>query len=94
MEMALRTSNLVLPEGFVEMDREEMMYVDGGLSTNALACMIDLGLIIVCGAINAGLRSAGFFLVKELQKIILKRMHLNGQKLYINLLKLLKQLLE
>jgi len=43
------------------MDREEMMYVDGGLSTNALACMIDLGLIIVCGAINAGLRSAGFF---------------------------------
>ena len=30
MEMALRTSNLSLPEGFVEMDREEMMYVDGG----------------------------------------------------------------
>ena len=30
MEMALRTSNLRLPEGFVEMDREEMMYVDGG----------------------------------------------------------------
>ena len=30
MEMALRTSNLILPQGFVEMDREEMMYVDGG----------------------------------------------------------------
>ena len=30
MEMALRTSNLKLPQGFVEMDREEMMYVDGG----------------------------------------------------------------
>ena len=30
MEMALRSSNLLLPEGFVEMDREEMMYVDGG----------------------------------------------------------------
>ena len=31
MEMALRTSNLVLPQGFVEMDREEMMYVEGGV---------------------------------------------------------------
>jgi len=30
MEMALRTSDLLLPEGFVEMDCEEMMYVDGG----------------------------------------------------------------
>ena len=30
MEMALRTSNLRLPQGFVEMDREEMMYIDGG----------------------------------------------------------------
>ncbi|MFA6867002.1 MAG: hypothetical protein WCR54_05750 [Clostridia bacterium] len=30
MEMALRQSNLVLPQGFVEMDQEEMMYVDGG----------------------------------------------------------------
>jgi hypothetical protein len=30
MEATLRSSNLLLPQGFVEMDREEMMYVDGG----------------------------------------------------------------
>ena len=30
MEYVARKSNLVVPEGFVELDREEMTYVDGG----------------------------------------------------------------
>lgn len=30
MEATMKMSNLVLPQGFVEMDKEEMMYVDGG----------------------------------------------------------------
>ena len=30
MEYIARKSNLVVPEGFVELDREEMTYVDGG----------------------------------------------------------------
>ena len=30
MECVERKSNLVVPEGFVELDREEMTYVDGG----------------------------------------------------------------
>ena len=36
MKMAIRTSNLILPQGFVEMDREEMMYVDGGNNSVAM----------------------------------------------------------
>ncbi|NLL56418.1 MAG: hypothetical protein GX242_04300 [Clostridiales bacterium] len=31
MEATMKMSNLVLPQGFVEMDREEMCYVSGGL---------------------------------------------------------------
>ena len=33
MEYVARKSNLVVPEGFVELDREEMTYVDGGKTT-------------------------------------------------------------
>lgn len=32
MEAVKKCSNLVLPKGFVELDREEMTYVDGGVS--------------------------------------------------------------
>ena len=31
MEAVAKCSNLVLPKGFVELDREEMTYVDGGV---------------------------------------------------------------
>ena len=50
MEAVAKCSNLVLPKGFVELDREEMTYVDGGgvyLSNDTL--------FAICG----GLLSAG-----------------------------------
>ena len=61
MEATLRKSNLVLPVGFVEHTEEEMMYVEGGLTTNALAAMIDVGLLVVVGVINAALNGVKLF---------------------------------
>ena len=60
MEMALRTSNLLLPEGFVEMDCEEMMYVGGGHSVAthlSLAAAQTLGL---AGTISAWAKMVGW----------------------------------
>ena len=68
-----KRSNLVMPTHYVELDSEEMSYVDGGLATSALACMIDVGLILVCGAINAGIKAAGLFGKGALKKTLLKK---------------------
>ena len=54
MEMALRTSNLLLPEGFVEMDCEEMMYVDGG----GISIWAKIGIVAAAVALGAGLAVA------------------------------------
>ena len=57
METALRTGNLVLPEGFVEMDREEMMYVDGGfyITNNQLWLVLQACALNPIGATLIGL---------------------------------------
>ena len=52
MEYIARKSNLVVPEGFVELDREEMTYVDGG-------GMISVNISFSVGSIWSGL-STGF----------------------------------
>ena len=57
METALRTGNLVLPEGFVEIDREEMMYVDGGfyITNNQLWLVLQACALNPIGATLIGL---------------------------------------
>lgn len=57
--MEMRKSNLVLPQGFVEMDRDEMMYVDGGksLTISNNACCAILGAVTFgafAGAVGLG----------------------------------------
>ena len=63
MEMALRTSNLVLPEGFVEIDREEMMYVDGGGFIEAVGWITKAAILIggFIGAAKVWAKAVGFF---------------------------------
>jgi hypothetical protein len=55
-----RTSNLILPEGFVSMDREEMMYVEGGIDIGdrILNFAIGVGALIGCIASLVGLKSS------------------------------------
>jgi hypothetical protein len=66
--LELKRSNLVLPNSFQELDREEMCYVEGGgMSTGVLAAIIDVGLLVVVGVINAALNG-----VKVCGKTILK----------------------
>ena len=58
MEMALRTSNLILPQGFVEMDREEMMYVDGGVYLNNTFCRSIVSFAVMLGCFGWGVTIA------------------------------------
>ena len=57
MEYVARKSNLVVPEGFVELDREEMTYVDGGgISRDTMTLTLDItiiGLSFVCAIVGA-----------------------------------------
>ena len=55
-----RTSNLVMPTHYVELDMDEMSYVIGGISTSAVAAIIDVGLFAICGAINLSIKMAGW----------------------------------
>lgn len=49
-EMVLeRTSNLVMPSHYVELDRDEMSYVDGGGLSVTVASLIIDGLILAIG---------------------------------------------
>ena len=83
MEMALRTSNLLLPEGFVEMDREEMMYVDGGgiptwvayYSIEIIIWAVGLGFTIggSIAARKALMENGGKYLAKKTIPQILKK---------------------
>ena len=60
--MEMRKSNLVLPQGFVEMDRDEMMYVDGGISISSAGLYLtndDLFCITVAVGCNAYAVAAG-----------------------------------
>lgn len=68
-----RRSNLVMPTHYVELDDEEMAYVDGGISTSAVAAIIDVGLFAICGAINLGIRLAGWFGKGAAKRFILKK---------------------
>ena len=67
MEYVARKSNLVVPEGFVELDREEMTYVDGGdyyidnsMCTNIIGVVfagiyvggVTLAAAIMCGMVT------------------------------------------
>lgn len=59
MGATMKMSNLVLPQGFVEMDREEMMYVEGGkaLTISNQACCAILGAVsfgAFAGAVSLG----------------------------------------
>ncbi len=72
-ELQLKNSNLLMPIHYVELDNEEMSYVDGGISTSAVANIIDIGLLAIAGAINASLRVAGFMGRGAAKKFILKK---------------------
>ncbi len=52
MEYVERKSNLVVPEGFVELDREEMTYVDGG-GTITLGVTFTLGSVISASIVSS-----------------------------------------
>lgn len=71
MEATMKMSNLVLPQGFVEMDREEMMYVEGGgtLYNWMVSAPIDIALM-ACGATAAfgGIKLLGKTFGKNLAK--------------------------
>ena len=71
-EMVLeRTSNLVMPSHYVELDRDEMSYVDGGgkIYTWMVSAPIDIALM-TCGATLAfgGVKLLGKFFGKSLAK--------------------------
>ncbi len=59
-EMVLdRKSNLVMPTHYVELDREEMSYVDGGILETIAA------VIALLGAYGAGMYQVGVFVKQE-----------------------------
>ena len=77
MEYVARKSNLVVPEGFVELDREEMTYVDGGLYISnsvctAISCFCGMVTITAAGAACAAsiaginLFTSGVMLLKSI----------------------------
>ena len=77
-EMVLeRTSNLVMPSHYVELDRDEMSYVDGGgtIYTWMVSAPIDIALM-ACGATLAfgGVKLLGKFFGKSLAKKLSKSM--------------------
>ena len=61
MEAVAKCSNLVLPKGFVELDREEMTYVDGGQRyynlLPALYVFLIGGTVLGAGAVIASVRA-------------------------------------
>ena len=69
MEYVERKSNLVVPEGFVELDREEMTYVDGGfyISNSQI-----INILAVCGLNPIATTIIGIGIYKLAQTITLQ----------------------
>ena len=71
MEAVAKCSNLVLPKGFVELDREEMTYVDGGWFWNNGVSTFWTGVAIdaTIMAIGIGIAASGFLKALKFAKI-------------------------
>ena len=74
-----RRSRRALVQGlYTPADADEITYdegydIDGGMSTSALACLIDGGLVLVCGAINGAIKAAGCFGKGALKHTLLRK---------------------
>ena len=77
-----KTNNIVMPRHYIELDKDEMSYVYGGISTSAVAAAIDIGLCVICGVINASMKAAGWFGRGALKNTLRRNVPKWGKALY------------